>query len=67
MKKFCAPLLFPFLILLLMIKCEGYDLEEIIIKNNSDHSIYYSMTIEDEMFDIEKYRTNEKRRAIYCN
>lgn len=54
MKKFCALLLFPFLILLLMIKCEGYDLEEIIIKNNSDHSIYYSMTIEDEMFDIEK-------------
>jgi len=62
MKKFCALLLFPFLILLLMIKCEGYDLEEIIIKNNSDHSIYYSMTIEDEMFDIEKYRISERMK-----
>lgn len=58
MKKVCALLLFPFLIL--MIKCEGYDIEEIIIKNNSDHSIYYSMTIEDEMFDIEKYRISER-------
>lgn len=58
MKKVCVLLLLPFLIL--MIKCEGYDSKDIILENNSDHSIYYSMTIEDEMFDIEKYRISER-------
>ncbi|WCM40981.1 hypothetical protein MG290_08395 [Flavobacterium sp. CBA20B-1] len=48
------------LITLLMIKCEGYDNRQIIFENNSMNSVYYSMTIEDQMFNIEKYRIKQR-------